>query len=217
MKRIQARARRDSHLGLGKMSQSDMRQSSEYVNSWYRLSELKYSPHVTLTRVIPITETCAEAVFIPKEDKLGFAKNTQSVVYAFVTAYARIGMLDDMRTLQKLGARQVSTSTSSLGRRVERSLSLSRRIFYMDTDSIIMCFPADGDFQTLEKKFRFGSSAYGAYKYETSSPIESFVACGPKNYSYRTVVRIPGRRSVPLQKDSPCRTGRRSSRSGDSR
>lgn len=35
----------------------------------------------------------------------------------------------------------------------------------------------------MEKTFKMGSAAYGAYKYETASPIVSFVTLGPKNYS----------------------------------
>ena len=85
------------------------------------------------------------------------------VVYSFVTAYARISMLEDMKWLMLQGC----------------------RIFYTDTDSIIFFCPQD-KLHLVNTCLHVGSPAYGAYKSETQSPLSTFVTLGPKNYAFVT-------------------------------
>ena len=85
-------------------------------------------------------------------------------MYSFVTAWARLSMLEHMRTLGRLGC----------------------KVFYTDTDSIIFLVPNKMVGEKVRLLFRTDSPAYGDWKSETTSPIISFVALGPKNYSYTT-------------------------------
>ena len=93
---------------------------------------------------------------------LRYHKNTQVVVYSFVTAYARLDMLEDMRLLMSLGC----------------------LLFYTDTDSIIFLRPRSKA-RLVDELLSVGSLAYGKYKSETEAPLVSFVALSPKNYSHR--------------------------------
>ncbi len=52
---------------------------------------------------------------------------------------------------------------------------------------MVFSLARDGPWEVLDERMRFGSSAYGFYKFETASDIASFVALGPKNYSFETV------------------------------
>ena len=66
-----------SNCGLGKLSQTDVKKSVKYVNSWLQLSAIKYSPDMDLLEVNPLSENMAEAVFTRKEDRSGYHRNTQ--------------------------------------------------------------------------------------------------------------------------------------------
>ena len=96
-------------------------------------------------------------------EKISHDSSLQVVVYSFVTAHARISMLEDMKWLMQQGC----------------------RIFYSDTDSIIFFCPRD-KLKLVNSCLRVGSPAYGAYKSETRSPISTFVTLGPKNYAFVT-------------------------------
>ncbi len=65
-----------------------------HVNSWLALREIKYSADKNLIDVTPLTETLAEAVYTPVEERCGFHKNTSSLVYAFVTALGSVTRCD---------------------------------------------------------------------------------------------------------------------------
>ena len=133
---------------------------------------------------MPLEKDLAEVTFEPREDMLGFHRNvqvksisrqslfgrapyffcSQVVVYAFVTARARLTMLKDMRWLMSRGC----------------------SIFYTDTDSIIFSCPSQRVKEEIIAGLKLGSAAYGAYKFETKTPLIKFVALGPKNYAYET-------------------------------
>lgn len=107
-------------------------------------------------------------------------------------------------------------------RDIETLHRLGARLFYMDTDSLIFDIADDFDRGRLERALGLGSLAYGAYKYETGSPIASFVSCGPKNYSFVTEAGISSaRRSpffpLPRALFPLSRTASSASRSGDFR
>ena len=83
------------------------------------------------------------------------------MVYAFVTACARLTMLRDMRWLMSKGC----------------------CIYYTDTDSIIFSCPNQRVKAEAMAGLNMGSAAYGAYKFKTKTPLVKFVALGPKNYA----------------------------------
>lgn len=155
-------AKDTSNIGLGKFSQNDLRRNSKYVTSFEEYAKMKFeNPRVKITSLSPLDEHYAEVSYEPVDSLMGYHRNTHVVVYSFVTAYARVGMMRDMRKLMELGG----------------------RLFYTDTDSVIFDFPISGDFEALEREFNMGSKAYNAYKYETEQPIHSFATLGAKNYS----------------------------------
>ena len=158
-------AKETSNVGLGKFSQSDFKDKHKYIYSFQEYTNKRFfDSTVKVKNLTPLNDRIAELTFEPDDEMIGYHRNTQVVVYSFVTAFARIGMMRDMRELLKLGA----------------------RLFYTDTDSIIFDYPKNKDKKQLEKQFSMGSKAYNAYKYETSAPIKSFVTLGAKNYSYVT-------------------------------
>jgi len=165
-----------SNSGLGKFSQNDLKGTSQYISSYQELHKLLYeSPNILVKNVTPLTETMAEVCTVPRDDTLGYHRNTQVVIYALVTAYARIGMMKDMRSLMRHGA----------------------DLYYMDTDSLFFTLSKSQDIAAIEKEFSMGSKAYNAYKYETTKEITSFVSLGAKNYCYVTetgesVVKVRG-------------------------
>jgi len=159
-------AKDTSNAGLGKFSQSDLKARSVYVSSYEEMCKWAFdSPHLKLKTINPLSEHLAEVNVEPRDELLGYHKNTQVVIYAFVTAFARISMMRDMREMMRLGC----------------------RLYYTDTDSIIFdCPAADRSLDALEERLNIGSSAYGAYKYETPTEIVSFASPGPKIYSLQT-------------------------------
>ena len=153
-----------SNSGLGKFSQNDLKANCVYVSCYEDLHRLAFeTPHLRIKHVDPLTEDLAEVGVEPRDECLGVHRNTQVVVYAFVTAYARIDMMRDMRRLMQAGA----------------------RIFYTDTDSIIFdC--EDARLEDIKTAFNMDSLAYGAYKFETRTPIVRFATLGAKNYAFLT-------------------------------
>ena len=164
-----------SNSGLGKFSQNDLKPNCQYVSCYEDLHRLAFeTPRLKLKHVDPLTEDLAEVGLEPRDDCLGVHKNTQVVIYSFVTAYARIDMMKDIRKLMSMGA----------------------RIYYTDTDSVIFdC--EDEMLDPISEAFNMGSKAYGAYKFETDSRIVRFATLGAKNYAYMTasgkiVVKVRG-------------------------
>ena len=100
-----------SNIGLGKMSQNDIRPVTEFCSHWMQISNIKYDERYDLVSVIPITRHFAEVKYVPKASKIRIHKNVQPVIYAFNTAYARVRMLTDMLALQKMGANILYTDT----------------------------------------------------------------------------------------------------------
>ena len=159
-------AKEVSNCGLGKFSQNDMKSNFKYATCYQDLYRLVFdSPNINVKYANPIHDNLVEVAFEPKDETLGVHRNTQTVIYSFVTAYARISMMRDMRKLMQMGA----------------------RLYYTDTDSIIFDWPEDGDREAMEREFRMGEKAYGAYKYETDSCIVNFVTLGAKNYAFVTL------------------------------
>jgi len=74
---------------------------------------------VSTLRVTPITEQTAEVSFIPRGDLGGYHRNTQVVIYAIVTALARLSLTDTLRRL--MGAEE----------------GVRARLFYCDTGESI--------------------------------------------------------------------------------
>ena len=116
-----------SNIALGKLSQDDERKSVKYVTNWFELSELRYSQDLQLLDCLPITKYFAEASFTKKAEHIGFHRNVQVVVYSFVTAYARISMLEDMRKLMSLGA---DIYYSDTGKTFVPEYILARNVFF---------------------------------------------------------------------------------------
>ncbi len=163
-----------SNIGLGKLSQSCDKTNTRYASNWMDIAAVKYSDKEELISVFPVTDYLAEVKSRKKLQRLGLHQGVQPIVYSFVTAFARVKLLSDMRKIMKMGG----------------------RCFYTDTDSIIFDYPSNGDLANLEKELKVGTNAYGYYKHECP-PIQQFISMGPKNYSFRTeggdeVIKIRG-------------------------
>ena len=105
------------------------------------------------------------------------------IVYSYVTALARLKMLESVRWLLSLGCTlfyQVRLCEFRAG-----MIGLRPCFNSQDTDAVIVKVPLD-KLPMVRERFRINSSAYGAWKEETSTPIASFVSLGPKNYSLIT-------------------------------
>lgn len=95
-----------SNGGLGRLSQDHLKRNVKYIAHYFDYVKLVYgSPHLDVKSFVPIFEHLAEISYVPKDEMMGVHKNTQSIIYAFVTAFARIGMMKDMRRLMKMGAK----------------------------------------------------------------------------------------------------------------
>ncbi len=95
-----------SNTGLGKFSQSDGRDEHRYVHSYGEFAQLVLrSPKSRVKGLTPLTEQIAEVSLEPKEEFLGAHRNTNAVIYSFVTAFARCQMARDMRFLMAQGAK----------------------------------------------------------------------------------------------------------------
>lgn len=131
------------------------------------------------------------------------------MIYSFVTAYARLSMLKDIRWIQLRGGRIFYMDTGepkqkiparraeSKGRKATPTPTSAPRSF---TDSLIFDID-DSKKSAVDAHLNVGCRAYGSYKYEVDRPLESYVALGPKNYSvaYRndahdllSIVRVRG-------------------------
>ena len=89
---------------MGKFSQSDLRPSIKYIYSHDDYLNLKHnSPHLKVKSITPLTDHVAEVACEMNDEVSGFHKNTHTIIYSYVTAYARIRMMKDMRRLMKLG------------------------------------------------------------------------------------------------------------------
>ncbi len=154
-----------SNSQLGKFSQNDLRPQALYVTSYHQFAELLFrSAKANVAGLTPLSDELAEVRMEPIDALTGKHANVHTVVYSFVTAFARIDMLKDMRFLMSRGC----------------------RVFYSDTDSIIFSKPKTEDWEALDSRLGFGSKAYGKYKFETEGKMESFASLGAKNYSYIT-------------------------------
>ena len=51
-------------------------------------------------------------------------------------------------------------------------------------------FDENGDMDLLTRTFNLNSPAYGHYKFESETPLKTFVSMGPKNYSFTTVGKV---------------------------
>lgn len=100
-----------SNNGLGKWSQDDVKTRNKFVSSWTEISKIMYSHDHTLVSVNPVASNRAEVVYEPIESRIGYHKNVHVIIYAFVTAYARLSMLRDMQKLQHMGGRVFYTDT----------------------------------------------------------------------------------------------------------
>lgn len=72
------------------------------------------NPKIKIKALTPLNEFVAEMAYEPIDEYMGFHKNTQVVVYAFVTAFARIGMAKDLRKLMARGARLYYTGKKKI-------------------------------------------------------------------------------------------------------
>ena len=87
----------------------------KYVYSRDQMEQLLLnSPHLKVKSITPMTESLAEVVTEMNDQISGYHKNTQTIVYAFVTAYARIGMAKDMLLMMSLGCRIFYTDTGEI-------------------------------------------------------------------------------------------------------
>ncbi len=159
-------AKEVSNTTLGKLSQNEQRTNVAYAYCWEDISRIKYSADKKLTSVYPISENVAEVKYVPNEERAGFAKGTQCVVYSFITSFARVKLLRDLRHLQKKGARIFYCDTGKYDWPM-RQLTRINVSYFLFADSVIFDFPEDGDLEGLKKEFKLGSPAYGAWKSET--------------------------------------------------
>lgn len=101
-------------MGLGKFSQNDLKDNTMYVYSRDQFEKIRLnSPHLRIKSVTPMTDSLAEVTTEMNDLTTGYHRNTQTIVYAFVTAYARIGMAKDMLKLMSLGCRIFYTDTGN--------------------------------------------------------------------------------------------------------
>ena len=90
----------------GKLSQNDLKTNVEYAYSHDDVLDFIFrKPHLIVKNVQPINEDVAEVVCETNDLITGFHHNVNPVLYSFVTAYARIAMMRDMRRLMELGAK----------------------------------------------------------------------------------------------------------------
>lgn len=145
---------------------------------------MKYSsPHLHVKAITPLTNTIAEVYYGVVDAALGQHKRSQTVLYSFVTAWSRISMMRDMIYLMSKGCRIFYTGE------VDSKLKsvFSATILIPDTDSIVFDMPAGEEaMRELGQGICFNSRVYGGYKFETETPISSFVSLGAKNYSFDT-------------------------------
>ena len=78
----------------------------EYAYSHDDLLDLVFNrPQIVVKNIQPINEDMAEVMCETNDMVTGFHANVNPVLYSFVTAYARIDMMRDMRRLMELGAK----------------------------------------------------------------------------------------------------------------
>ena len=118
-------------------------------------------PENEIHAVRQVNEDKMLVTYLKKNDFVEESENTNVVLAAFVTSYARLVLFEQ---LQKLG----------------------KRSLYMDTDSII--YYTDPNDPTCSYKIPEGEYL-GDWKSEIKcgETISEFVAAGPKNYSYKTM------------------------------
>ena len=91
-------------------------------------------------------------------------------------------MYEDLQKLQALGARCLYMDTGKLNMERKKSFRAFPPLCYCFADSIIFDAPSSLDTARLEREFRLGSKAYGAFKHEVSN-IKNYSCMGPKNYA----------------------------------
>ena len=175
-------------MGLGKFSQNDLKDNTMYVYSRDQFEKIRLnSPHLKIKSVTPMTDSMAEVTTEMNDLVTGYHRNTQTIVYAFVTAYARIGMAKDMLKLMSLGCRIFYTDTGNVAgccNPVNIWLPILPSSF---ADSIIFDMEDTPEMlASLTKIFSLNSKVYNGYKFETDTPIVSYASLGAKNYSYTT-------------------------------
>ena len=90
-------------------------------------------------------------------------------------------MYEDLQKLRALGARCLYMDTGKLNMEGE-IISCIPTPLLLIADSIIFDAPSSLDTAHLEREFRLGSKAYGAFKHEVSN-IKNYSCMGPKNYA----------------------------------
>ncbi len=98
-------AKEVSNMSLGKLSQNEQRTNVAFAYCWEDISRLKYSPNKTVKSVYPFSKDVAQVQYVPVEERAGYARNVNPVVYAMVTSEARLKLLRSMCRLHEKGAR----------------------------------------------------------------------------------------------------------------
>ena len=89
-----------------------MKRTTKLIASYWEFVKLQWhSPELEVKSFAPVTEHLAEICYVPRDEMAGIHKNVQPIVYAFITAMARIGMMEDMRRLQEMGGSLFYTDT----------------------------------------------------------------------------------------------------------
>jgi hypothetical protein len=142
----------------GKFGQNPFRPKVEYVTDAERYFELLHDDSIQVLTVTLLNDTMVQVSYVEMKESVRSNPNGNVIIAAFVTAYARLRLYDQLDVL-------------------------GDRVLYHDTDSII--YTTVGDQPEVEIGDRLGqwSDECGD---STTNWIEEFVSLGPKTYAYRT-------------------------------
>ena len=115
------------NIVVGKLSQSQMHSSVEFVRHQDRVSDLFSDPSLDIKTCFGVADGCLQITYQKKGESLSPSRRSQMCINASVTSLARIKLDQSLRLLQ---ANQCS-------------------LIYTDTDSVVFCCPKNVDPATI--------------------------------------------------------------------
>ena len=84
------------------------------MSNWRELRKLRHDPRIKLISLHPLHSNRMEVVYEHRAETLGLQKNAQCIVYAHVTAYSRLLMMQYAKTFMSQGVRLFYTDTGKI-------------------------------------------------------------------------------------------------------
>ncbi len=158
--------------------------------------------------LVPLTKHVMQLKYRKKASYQGYHLHTQCVIYAFVTSYARITMLEIIRRLQQRRNLRIMYMDTGTYRYTGTYVYVVLYpyihntnfafLFPIPIDSLILTLPDDPTYrEELVREFGIGKDAFGKFKNECPSDPIHYCSLGKKNYAIvcnngDTITRVRG-------------------------